>query len=50
MVGIGGRGLHGQRQEFAAKLVEPLAGLGAYGENAGMVSVEKRTLEKDGRG
>ena len=46
MVGIGDRGLHRQKQEFAAKLVKPLAGLGAHGENAGMVSVKKRALEE----
>ena len=46
MVGTGDRGLHRQKQEFAAKVVKPLAGLGAYGENAGMVSVKKRALEE----
>ena len=46
MVGIVDRSLHRQRQEFAAKLVQPLAGLGAYRENAGMASVKKRAFEE----
>src|SRR6202161_577927 len=46
MVGIGCRGLHGQRQQFAAKLFKPLAGLPAYGENDGMVRIKKRAPEE----
>ena len=33
-------------RKFAAKLVKSFAGLGAYGENAGMVSVKKRAFEE----
>ena len=46
MMGIGCRSLHGQRQQFAAKLVKPLAGLGAYGEKDGMVRIKKRAPEE----
>ena len=46
MMGILDCGVHRQRQEFAAKLVKPLPGLGAYGENSGMASLKKRALEE----
>ena len=34
MIGVVGRGLHGQRYEFSAKLVKPLAGASPYGKNS----------------
>ncbi len=35
-----------RKEKFAAKLVKPLAGIGAYGENSGMVAIKKRALEE----
>src|ERR1700744_3152034 len=46
MVGMGGRGREGKRQQFAAKPVKPLAGLSAYRDNAGVVFVKKGTAEE----